>query len=488
MTIKKLLLGSTAVLMTASFAHAADAVVVEPEPTEFVRVCDAYGSGFFFIPGTETCIRFGGYVRSGYEKFSVDGTVGGTLTGGSDLANVATGNVVIQNAGDPAPAVVTQGGSLPVGAIPASSLNGADGVANTADDVALAAGTVATPVLIQSTSSAGVAVNPDFTLWGNRGRLNVDVRSETDWGTLRALYRLEGGQSNVDTDIDLDVALVSLAGFRAGFAGANYWSTNHGFGNVNGEDLATNAGFTIYEGGFYGFDDATILDYTFASDGLSVTVGIEDPRISFGGESILNTTNNGGTDGEVNFYAGLNFTSDFGTFAATAAHDSIAFELDGNGNIADTGGWAYKVSLELDLSHTFNIEAPGAKLTGYYLYDGDYNTDYVTTYRISENPESIYGIAFQTDLGEELELWANYWNAEGGEAVDGLGVQFDEGDTQQYGIGLNWFPAAAPGFHIKTAYIRGEVEDSGSVLFSGAAVPRANFDFDVFTVAVRRDF
>ncbi|RWG80156.1 porin, partial [Mesorhizobium sp.] len=45
-------------------ARAADAVTVaEPEPAEYVRICDVYGSGYFYIPGTETCLRIGGYVR-----------------------------------------------------------------------------------------------------------------------------------------------------------------------------------------------------------------------------------------------------------------------------------------------------------------------------------------------------------------------------------------------------------------------------------------
>ena len=51
-------------MVAVSGAQAADAIVVEPEPVEYVRICDAYGSGFFYIPGTETCIRFSGYVRS----------------------------------------------------------------------------------------------------------------------------------------------------------------------------------------------------------------------------------------------------------------------------------------------------------------------------------------------------------------------------------------------------------------------------------------
>jgi hypothetical protein len=65
MSIKRLLLGSVAALATVTVAHAADAVVAaEPEPLEYVRICDAYGKGYFFIPGTETCLKIGGRVRT----------------------------------------------------------------------------------------------------------------------------------------------------------------------------------------------------------------------------------------------------------------------------------------------------------------------------------------------------------------------------------------------------------------------------------------
>src|SRR5262247_3186944 len=64
MNIKSLLLGSAAALVAVSGARAADAVVVaEPEPMEYVRVCDVYGTGFYYIPGTETCLKVGGYWR-----------------------------------------------------------------------------------------------------------------------------------------------------------------------------------------------------------------------------------------------------------------------------------------------------------------------------------------------------------------------------------------------------------------------------------------
>jgi opacity protein-like surface antigen len=64
MNIKSLLLGAAAAVSAAPLAHAADAVVIaDPEPVEYVRVCDVYGAGYFYIPGTETCLRIGGYVQ-----------------------------------------------------------------------------------------------------------------------------------------------------------------------------------------------------------------------------------------------------------------------------------------------------------------------------------------------------------------------------------------------------------------------------------------
>ncbi|MEM7464054.1 MAG: porin [Pseudomonadota bacterium] len=68
MKIKTLLLGSAAVMVAVSGARAADAIIIEPEPVEYVRVCDAYGAGWWYIPGTETCIKFDGDVRVQYES------------------------------------------------------------------------------------------------------------------------------------------------------------------------------------------------------------------------------------------------------------------------------------------------------------------------------------------------------------------------------------------------------------------------------------
>ncbi len=61
-TIKSLVLGSAAGLLAMSGAQAAD-LPVKAKAVEYVKVCSLYGAGFFYIPGTDTCVKLGGYLR-----------------------------------------------------------------------------------------------------------------------------------------------------------------------------------------------------------------------------------------------------------------------------------------------------------------------------------------------------------------------------------------------------------------------------------------
>jgi hypothetical protein len=60
--MKGFLLGSAAALVAIAGAQAAD-LPVKAKPVEYVKVCSLYGVGFFYIPGTDTCIKIGGAVR-----------------------------------------------------------------------------------------------------------------------------------------------------------------------------------------------------------------------------------------------------------------------------------------------------------------------------------------------------------------------------------------------------------------------------------------
>jgi hypothetical protein len=60
--VKSLMLGSAAGLIAMSGAQAAD-LPVKAKAVEYVKVCSLYGAGFYYIPGTDTCIKLGGYLR-----------------------------------------------------------------------------------------------------------------------------------------------------------------------------------------------------------------------------------------------------------------------------------------------------------------------------------------------------------------------------------------------------------------------------------------
>ena len=63
--VKSLLLGSAAGLVAVAGAQAAD-LPVKAKPVEYVKICNLYGDGFFYLPGTETCIRIGGSAQADY--------------------------------------------------------------------------------------------------------------------------------------------------------------------------------------------------------------------------------------------------------------------------------------------------------------------------------------------------------------------------------------------------------------------------------------
>ena len=61
---RSLLLGCAVAL--SSGAMAADLPATKAAPVEYVRICSTYGTGFFYVPGTEGCLRVSGRVRVEY--------------------------------------------------------------------------------------------------------------------------------------------------------------------------------------------------------------------------------------------------------------------------------------------------------------------------------------------------------------------------------------------------------------------------------------
>jgi hypothetical protein len=72
MTMKSLLLGAAAGIAAIGAAQAADLPMTKGEAVEYVKVCTAFGPGFFYIPGSDTCLKIGGEIRADYRGFGGD--------------------------------------------------------------------------------------------------------------------------------------------------------------------------------------------------------------------------------------------------------------------------------------------------------------------------------------------------------------------------------------------------------------------------------
>ena len=181
-----MLLGSAAALVTtgSAGAQAADVMMEEEmEPVEYVRVCDAYGPGFFYIPGSETCLRFDGYAQ--YQ----------------------------------------------------------------------------------------INANEDQFSKGYRFRLNVDARSDTEWGTLRGFGRIQstGGDDSSDAAFTTDQLIIQLGGFHAGYTESAFVAPWGGLGIARFGVLHTDGG------GSYAYQQRNQIGYTWAgADGWSATIALED--------------------------------------------------------------------------------------------------------------------------------------------------------------------------------------------------------------------
>ncbi|PHP68306.1 hypothetical protein CSC94_06565 [Zhengella mangrovi] len=268
MTFKGLLLGSAAALAAVSGARAADAVVYEPEPVEYVKVCDAYGAGFFYIPGTETCLSINGYVY-----FQVGGT--------SD-----------------------RDGGLAITDTPGYHGFGYGGY------------NVAT-----------------------RGRLNIDARSDTEWGTLRSYIRLQGTWgTNIDGNVAFNQAYLELGGLRMGYT-ESAWVDS------------MNAGVAVYgshsDGGlYYAYQLRHQVNYTFSANGFAATLSLEHDE------------GPAATDWVPDVVGVLSYNAGWGGAWAKVAYDNDYLILPGR-----QGGWSAQLGMQYNIP---NMNGSSLRLLGFY--------------------------------------------------------------------------------------------------------------------------
>ncbi len=66
MFTRSIILGACTGLFAVGSACAADLPMTKGEAVEYVKVCSAFGPGFFYIPGSDTCLQVSGQIRADY--------------------------------------------------------------------------------------------------------------------------------------------------------------------------------------------------------------------------------------------------------------------------------------------------------------------------------------------------------------------------------------------------------------------------------------
>ncbi|VTZ27441.1 Porin [Methylocella tundrae] len=302
MLLKGLLLGSVMALASAPEGHAADSPAATVEaPIDYVRVCDAYGAGFFFVPGTDTCLKIGGLALSEVQSFNAGYSVAPIGATGMISGKGGTSNPWIYS--NP---VRNGGGSTAWGYIP----------------------TVAQYSNARSRDDAG---------WDALGRVELDARTGTPWGTLRAFFRMDAfvgtgagnvgswstassfaanpynagaGNSVTRATTVINKAFIQFAGLTAGRAQSmfDFYANAYNFQRIAGSSATTQ-----------------LLAYTHTfGDGFSGTISLEDEnaREAQIGSTVASTSYAGGSIQNIRV-GGVSGTSFAGAPSGTAWPDIV---------------------------------------------------------------------------------------------------------------------------------------------------------------------
>lgn len=322
--VKSLLLGSAAGLVAVAGAQAAD-LPVKAKAVEYVKVCSAYGAGFYYIPGTDTCLKIGGYVR--FDTY---------------INSVGTFN---PNISSPTGTAFSGPGSLNVGY-----------PFHDNDD-------------------------PDY-LARARGIISLDARTATDYGTLRSVVTF-GGQwdsqggpnAGAGGSFYFERAFIQFAGFTFGYtasffdlglnymattpyAGSNMWTTlaayTAEFGNGFSATLSLEDAANRTTGVQYGM--AQVNGATW-NPVIGNPWGTNNP-LNWSGATYYNAV---GGQQAPDIVANLRLSQAWGTAqVSVAAHQVTTADVNNVGGIAaqnlpgmmgssDTWGWAVGGGVEFKL-------------------------------------------------------------------------------------------------------------------------------------------
>jgi Porin subfamily len=390
--IKEALLGGMAALAVSAGAQAAD-MPVKAKPVQYVKICSQYGDGFYYIPGTNTCLKIGGFVRVQADY------------------NAGAGGIAVGSGSTEAP---------------------------------------------QARFARDVTNDVNYRI---RTVMSLDVRDQTEFGTLRSYIRI-GVQQTTPADatsgsVYWDRAFIQWAGFTVGktlsFFDLFTYSGAYSYHDprVTGDTTISNGlpiwAYTADFGAGYtatlsiedvgGHVRAPVVDATVA--GFFAANGVIAGDTAF---SVQSSNNNGFRQPDVV----INFRVDqaWGFAGVSAALHEVGgaywntANSVANGHPSDRHGWAVSAGGKLNL--------PGGDMVGINACYSEGAAGYCTRQGAAQfyNASTSVGVGWITDgvftTGTEVQLtrvWSvlaayeHVWNARWRTSVFGGYLKVDYNDT-----------------------------------------------------------
>ncbi|TMJ79438.1 MAG: porin [Alphaproteobacteria bacterium] len=411
--VKSLMLGSAAGLVAMSGAQAAD-LPVKAKPVEYVRICSLYGAGFFYIPGTDTCIKLGGYLRvdvlantnsddtgntSGAGGAKNRFTNGYTWRSREDLTidpRTATEYGVVRTFWDATFSWTTDSFAGQGNGTTVYSPIGAVSAPNNANAGAVAGGTVGVYyAFIQFAGfTIGKAISQFSTPWTNYPGNNYDG--------------LVGGGGTV--------------------TGVNQFSYTADFGNGVSGTISAQDSVAYYQAGVNNLDGTAVVPGT----GILASTGALG---AFGTSDYAGTIT-------PDFVGMIRVDQAWGLFqASVAAHDNhVAYYsplgVEINGHPDDRWGWAAQLALSIkniptgagdtinvqgvytDGATRYNIQDLAGAAGANTIYGGTHLVGAYQSVGFGTAPDTVFATGFQQQLvqtwgmrGGYTHNWNPYWNS-----------------------------------------------------------------------------
>jgi hypothetical protein len=274
--IKSLLLGSAAGIVAVATAQAADLPTRKAAPVEYVRVCNVGGITGWTLPGSDTCVKFSGYMTAHF--------IGGNLSTQYNSASANAGTLYPGAAaalGDKDPAHLSQVLMVQGSDVSPDIFNGA-GHAITLNGVTYAPGATilsapTTPAAATMTAGGFPVITPAAAIalannknaifnrnsigWNIRANFGFDLASNTAYGPLIGHFDLN---SDLGSGLDspngsatyVNTGYVTWAGITAGKA-QSFYSFIGGGDNWN----------NFFSPDQKGFNEPNLLAYTASFGG-----------------------------------------------------------------------------------------------------------------------------------------------------------------------------------------------------------------------------